>query len=237
MMKSTHQSTYSDHDDVLLLLPWLANGTLADGELEKVRNHLKVCLVCRRELSALEVVSATFHNTPSVDISYKPSFERLMVRIRQQESGASRGRSHASRDWLHRFGQWLRGSSGSRFLAPALAMAILAAFIPFVLQDTWRTEAPNVYQTLAMPGSMEKLAGNDVQVVFADGMSKQDISLLFKEIQGHILDGPSTRGVYTVRILPEQGLETALARLRQDKRVIFAEPALGPEQPSVKQGG
>ena len=39
------------HNDVKLLLPWYANGTLSAVEREKVRAHLETCVDCREELS------------------------------------------------------------------------------------------------------------------------------------------------------------------------------------------
>lgn len=39
------------HNDVKLLLPWYANGTLSALERDKVRTHLETCVDCREELS------------------------------------------------------------------------------------------------------------------------------------------------------------------------------------------
>jgi hypothetical protein len=39
-----------DHREVLELLPWYVNGTLAGGERSKVERHLSECLPCNAVL-------------------------------------------------------------------------------------------------------------------------------------------------------------------------------------------
>lgn len=234
MNKHTQKSVYSDHDDVLMLLPWYANGTLVGGDLDKVRNHLKVCLTCRRELASTEFLASSFQSDPILDISYKPSFERLMVRIRQDERANVTPVPQPSRgQWLNRFTDWLSDLASPKYLVPALATVTMAAVIPFLLRgESPVTDHAQIYQTLAMPGSMAKYAGNDVQLVFSDGTSKQDISRLVASVQGELVDGPSPKGVYTIRLSHGRDLSDALTRLRQDAKVVFAEPVLGPSSAS-----
>lgn len=229
MNKRSHQSVYSDHDEVLLLLPWFANGTLMSDDLEKVKNHLKVCLTCRRELAGFESLSASLLRQPSLEISYKPSFERLMVRIQQQEKVNLVAKRPARKNLLTRFGEWFSTWSAPTYLVPALATVTIAAFIPFLMRDDGlSSDTAQTFHTLAMPGSMANYVGSDIQVVFSDDVSKQEITNLISAIQADILDGPSDRGIYTVRIRADRDLQGSLARLRQNNRVVFAEPVLGP---------
>lgn len=230
MNKQTQKSVYSDHDDVLMLLPWYANGTLAGSDLDKVRNHLKVCLTCRRELASTEYLAVGLQREPVMEISYKPSFDRLMAQIRREEQAKAAPAPKAARaSGFARLADWLSDWMAPKYLVPALATVTMAAVIPFLL----RGEGPaigdaQVYQTLAMPGSMAKYAGSDVQLVFSDDASKQEISRLIASVQGELVDGPSPKGVFTVRIAQGRDLSEALARLRQDAKVVFAEPVLGP---------
>jgi hypothetical protein len=39
-------------------LPWLANGTLAGAELERVQAHVETCAHCRADLALLRTVHA-----------------------------------------------------------------------------------------------------------------------------------------------------------------------------------
>lgn len=231
MNKRTQHSVYSDHDEVLLLLPWFANSTLDKADLEKVRNHLKVCLTCRRELASFEMLASNLEREPAWESSYKPSFERLMVKIRQEQGAATAMAGSVPRQrWLERLGGWIAQWAAPRYLVPALATVTVAAVVPFLLRSEGVGSWPEpVYQTLAMPGSMAKFADSDVQVVFSDGVSRQEITGLIAAVQGELLEGPSPRGIYTVRIRSGRDLQASLAQLRQDERVVFAEPVLGPD--------
>ncbi|WP_045226237.1 zf-HC2 domain-containing protein [Methyloterricola oryzae] len=230
MNKQTQKSVYSDHDDVLMLLPWYANGTLVGSDLDKVRNHLKVCLTCRREMASAEFLVAGLQREPVMEISYKPSFDRLMVQIRREEQAKAAPAPKTARvSGLAHFAGWLSEWMSPKYLVPALATVTMAAVIPFLLRGEGpATDDAQVYQTLAMPGSMAKYSGSDVQLVFSGDASKQEISRLIAAVQGELVDGPSLKGVYTVRIAHGRDLAEALSRLRQDTKVVFAEPVLGP---------
>lgn len=236
MNKQTQKSVYSDHDDVLMLLPWYANGTLVGSDLDKVRNHLKVCLTCRRELASTEFLAAGLQREPVMEISYKPSFDRLMLQIRRDEQAKQAPAFKAARfSRFARLADWLSQWMAPKYLVPALATLTMAAVIPFLLRHEGpATGHAQIYQTLAMPGSMAKYSGSDVQLVFSDDASKQEIGRLITAVQGELVDGPSPKGVYTVRIAHGRDLAEALSRLRRDAKVVFAEPVLGPGLSSEK---
>jgi len=66
--------------------------------------------------------------------------------------------------------------------------------------------------------------------VFSDHVKQQQMSQILSSIQGRIISGPSSHGVYKVRIEGEQmtsaGILKTIALLRENTDVVFAEPAL-----------
>jgi len=71
------------HDDVIERLPWLVNGTLADGERREVEEHLAACPDCRAELSLTRETFELFsvHLPPRLLVAYAetPAGDRLTI--------------------------------------------------------------------------------------------------------------------------------------------------------------
>ncbi|MEQ1531380.1 MAG: hypothetical protein ABL925_18850, partial [Methylococcales bacterium] len=80
-MKPLHHNPYSAHQDISLLLPWYANKTLNGSEHRRVGQHLKVCLICRRELASLQQLAAAVQQEGSGDSAAQVSFSQLKKRI------------------------------------------------------------------------------------------------------------------------------------------------------------
>lgn len=244
-MNQKNQSPYSNHDEVWLLLPWYSNGSLEGKELELVRNHLRVCLTCRKELAAQETLSKTLQHASLVEISAKPSFERLMARIQEETRAPVKADGQAASRRFPRWPNILRQILTSRRLtlaaATGLAFAtvLLAISIPLFLSWT-PIETVQNYHTAANPDTLGNFAKNDVRVVFADHVTEREIADLLKSVRGQIVDGPTASRIYTIRISDSDGLETSitqfLQRLRESKTVIFAEPALPRTMGQPKEG-
>ncbi|WP_045224766.1 response regulator [Methyloterricola oryzae] len=114
-----------------------------------------------------------------------------------------------------------------------LALAILAVLggsVPMLLKDAAPGSSAPAYHTLATQGSMQQFGRNDVRLVFSDEALQKDLTALLLSVNASIVGGPSAHGVYTVRIgdgtVPEPAVADALARLKADKAVLLAEPAL-----------
>lgn len=233
-MNNIKESAYAGHEEILLLLPWLTTGTLKGAELERVQNHLKVCLTCRRELSTLETLSVRIQESSSPDVSAVPSFERLMLKIGQAapaEIPVARAAQPAKApQW---FGQWMATWFGMPSVRFACAATVLLMTLPLVLRDSSLGQSDALYHTLAMPGSMARLEENDLRVVFAQPLSPQQLNVLLSQIDGVVVNGPSTEGIYTIRIGGKssggQKVHAALSQLRQMPVVMLAEPALPPD--------
>jgi len=109
-------------------------------------------------------------------------------------------------------------------------VAVLAGAAPLLLHEDAPSPDASVFHTLASQGSMQQFSRNDLRLVFSDDALQKDLTALLLAVNGTLVGGPSAHGVYTVRIgdgaVPEQTLAAALARLRADKSVLLAEPAL-----------
>lgn len=65
------------HTRAFELLPWLINGTLAGAEREAVEQHVRACIVCRRELKEQQRLHASVRARRTADVSAEAGFDRL----------------------------------------------------------------------------------------------------------------------------------------------------------------
>ncbi len=223
-MKSLHDNPYSAHQDISLLLPWYVNKTLHGAEVEKVENHIKVCLTCRRELTSLYRLSAAVRQDGHIDSAAMASFSRLKKRIHTaDESDEAESKSvdlsARSRGYNKKF-----NISLSAFAMAAVL--VLSVLLPRFI-DT-RSIPTNDYRTLSDTKNVQANGHHSFSVIFADGTGRGQIDKMLASVHGRIIDGPSAQGIYTVaidrKLAPEEVLNVVVA-MRKDSRVIFTEPA------------
>ena len=74
-----------------------------------------------------------------------------------------------------------------------------------------------------------------IRVVFAGNVALDDMNRVLRSVDAQVIAGPSEAGVYTLGLAPStaggSGVDQALAQLRADSRVRFAEPADAYEAP------
>jgi hypothetical protein len=245
-MNQDNTSPYAGHEEMSLLLPWYANGTLSAVESDRVKQHLGVCLTCRKDLAQLETIARSVAHEALVEISPKPAFDRLMARIQADQdarpvAAAPAGERKPLRSWLQNASAFISETLLTHRMGAALATLLLAVFVPLLLRGTG-SGVGNDYHTLATTGGMNRFEKTDVRVVFDAKVTEGEISQLLNAVQGRIVDGPSSLGVYTVRIQEADGaspVSQAVSRLRRDKGVMLAEPALAPaaDESHPKEGG
>lgn len=199
------------HTRAFELLPWLINGTLAGTEREAVEQHVRACIVCRRELKEQQRLHASVRARRTADVSAEAGFDRLDSEL-DAAADAARPR------WRFTY------AIATKFAAAAAAgVAVLAILL-------WFTPLPNLdrggYQTLATPPADAAL----VDIVFAEETTAAQMQDLLADIDGEIVAGPSRLGRYSVRVASDQSsdqqLDKLLHVLAADPRVRFAGPAL-----------
>lgn len=204
------------HRESVELLPWLVNCTLDDAERERVERHVSQCVTCRRELEAARALQAAVTSKEG-DWAATDSLARMHARLLEEEAGLSlQGLRRAlARAWNHAR-LWAQGALVIQFAIIALVGGALAiAFLP-------ARPGPALYHTLgnAAPAVSARSA---VAVMFNGERSEHEIRRLLLRMNARVVDGPSPVGVYTLEVRNDQQ-EAALALLREDPAVAFAEP-------------
>lgn len=241
-MNTEDSKAYSNHDEIWLLLPWYATGHLVAEEQERVKSHLNVCLICRRELADQAVLAKHLQHEPALEISTKPSFDRLMARIQSVESSPvvqSKPQQQSKRPSLTSWVNQLLDGLNPLQLAAACTGLLLAFSLPFL--NLQPQESGPSFHTVADSGSLDRFEATDLRVIFAEQFTEQQIVTLISSIHGRIVDGPSPNGLFTIRLPATSGGATgvgpALEQLRGNPGVVFAEPAIPqPSLPMVEKG-
>jgi hypothetical protein len=224
-MNDANPNPYSRHDEIVLLLPWFVNKTLDDAETKAVEHHLKVCLVCNREIAKLQRLSLAVKQADAPEASSaQASFSRLQARIHGPARMAAAGLHKQVKPERRRFN--IAFPTFSYRIAAALLLGFL--LIPgYLFVDGAKKQPENRYRTLASSEIIP--ARNDqIRVAFSDSTDSGQKTSLIGSIAGEIVEGPNAMGVYLIRLKqgsdPQQVLET-LTTLRKNPEVVFAEPA------------
>jgi hypothetical protein len=225
-MNNQPVNPYSSHQEISLLLPWYVNNTLSALETKAVESHIKVCLTCKRELAQLNKLAYAVANTDTLSSAAQASFSQLQKRIHQHESSFEKPRIPAKSTSLQRFIANGLNFFNKPYLVPAMMALFLTASIPsYLVFDQFRG---NEYRTLSNSQNLDQ--SNDIKIIFADSVDRQEIKLLIQQAHGQIIDGPTKDGIYLIR-LQEIGKDQnrpildTLNSLRKNTNVVFAEPA------------
>lgn len=203
-----------DHGRAFELIPWLVNGSLSPAERDTVEQHVRDCIVCRRELREQQRLNGAIRAQPTIHVTPQLGFEQL-DRALDAPGGAPRRR--------HRY-----AAAGPFAVAAAAGLALLA----FLL---WLSPppAPPPYSTLATPAAGAAL----LDVVFTLETTTGDVRALLERIGGEIVGGPSDVGRYRVRVNddgaagPADDVERAIAQLEADSHVRLVARALAENGP------
>jgi hypothetical protein len=215
------------HEEARQLLPWLANGTLAGAELERVRGHLDECQDCRELLDRERGLRAAAQ--PEPPLSAQHAFAALLPRLGAQEAGkqeapgarrpepaGSRRRATPGRwDGLAAANdpRWLRALAALQLgIIAALALGLTLALV------SPRGHEPS-YRTL---GAHAAAAGNIV-VSFDPATPERELRRILQASGGRIADGPTATGAWILAVAPDEA-RPALQRLRVESAVTLAEP-------------
>lgn len=211
----THETM--SHDAAIELLPWLVNDSLQGSERDAVQTHAMNCIICRREVAELEALQQSIHAMAAE--APPPDMRRINARIDAQLERAGRGR------------QLLEGVRAF-FASPWRAAFVAQSIVLVAVAAMWLqggTGEPE-FRTLSTAETLP--AGNYLRVVFDPTLEQAAIDALLAEAGLGVAAGPTERGVITLRFadaLAETDRAAVAEALRNDARVLFAQPVVGGE--------
>jgi len=184
------------------LLPWLVNGTLSGSERHDVEQHLEFCTQCQQEIALLEQMRTEIKET-STSSPGEIGLNRLLNKIQNEQTAPdARPQTHTS--------------------AWRTAFAIAASLIIFIqaglLLDSWYLSKPMV--PLAGPQTY----GLVLQVSFVPTATEAQIREVITGVHATFIDGPSSLGLYHIRLDPrtanESSIPKTIEQLRQHTTII-----------------
>src|SRR5687767_2055334 len=221
------------HGECWNLLPWIANESAAARDLARVEEHLRDCRECQEELSFQRQLREAIRSEEAIVLAPQTSLQKLMQRID----------SVADMDDEHEVAPAAAEPVVARRAPPRLrwlpiAAAVQGIAIAGLLAALWsqsRDElAAGRYSVLTTP-TAAVAGGPVIRVVFGGNVALDDMNRVLRSIDAQIIAGPSEAGVYTLGLASgaadKSGVEKAIAQLRADGRVMFAEPAVASEAP------
>jgi len=212
-------NTHTDHLDAQDALPWLANGSLAGAELERVQAHIATCAQCRADLALLRTVHAA---GPGPDLDFDP--DRALARLMPQlDAPPVQARTGLLQRWRDRAAAndrtWLRAAVAFQFGAIAVLAALLA-------RPSGQPDSPASYRVLGAAGANGMAR---VVVTFRPETPEAELRRIVRASGARIVGGPTVTDAWLVGA--DGRLDPVLARLRAEPAVTLAEPLVVDKQP------
>jgi hypothetical protein len=216
-MNAGHQA----HEEAQSLLPWLANGSLAGAELERVQSHVKVCAACRAELALLHTLRAANVDTaPAGDAD--AALARLLPRLDAPDAPNAPGQPLVQASpmpvphgWRARLAandrSWLRAAAAAQFcvIVALGAMLIRSPASPGVQADAYRVLG-------ASAGARHGLV-----LAFNPETPEREIRRIVLASGARVVGGPTATGAWLLET--ETAPSAVMARLRAEPAESLAE--------------
>jgi hypothetical protein len=231
------------HEEVWLLLPWLANGRLAPAEREMAEEHVRRCADCERELAVQHLMGNAFTEPDRVTYAPGPSFRKLMHRIDGDTSATETKTRKAPAPHKRPDGRRLVGGSWAARLShvslwrpPGLAWAasfLLLFGITGMMVTAYRWSQPNFRTHTDTPA----VTPNVLHIALDRSIPIGEVEELLRTGGARIVEGPGPGNTGVLGVTPvgvvagqtpvssaNKQLRALSARLRTDPRVLWVEP-------------
>jgi len=245
----------SRHEEVWLLLPWLATGRLAPAEREMAEDHVRRCTACEQELAVQHLMGNALNEPDRVTYAPGPSFRKLMDRIDSDSSASATqtrkpaartaGRSATVSSLAARLGHV------SLWRPPGLAWAasfLILFGVTGMVATAYRWSQPR-YTT-----HTDDAAGRSVvlHIALDPSLPMGEVEDLLRTGGARIVEGPRNTGELGVTPIgvvsgqtsagsADRQLRALSARLRTDPRVLWVQPlpdegtAVDPRAPDAQE--
>jgi hypothetical protein len=211
----------SEREEIEMLLPWHAAGTLSPADARRVKRAIDADPELGRqfELAREELVGAV-HVNETLGVPSGRMLERLLSQI---DVETARQHQIAPIGLFERFSTWLASAKPRSLAYVSVATGAIIFLQAAVITAMVMSQGERGgYMAASAPATNP---GSFAMVQFVPQTSAAEISAFLKNNKLAIVDGPNADGLFKVRIaaqaLPKQALAEAVWRWRQDKVVGF----------------
>ncbi len=237
------------HEEIWLLLPWLANDRLSGAERERAEEHVRICNACAQELAVQRRMCDALSAPERVTYAPGPSFRKLLERIDGPDAQSPRGAESASppprpegvvaRDRG-------RGRTGNAALWRPPGFAWAASFLVMVgitamVATAYRWSEPLYVTKSDTP--VETHGQGVLHIAFDRELTIGEVEELLRADGARVVSGPDATGIFGIAPVARAGgsakqpLRRLSDRLRADPRVRWVEPIDTDDTASEKSPG
>lgn len=215
-----------ERENLSELLPWYANGTLSDSEMNAVEKALDSDPTLRLELDLiLEDMTATAElaEEASVPVHMEQRFQAQLHQLfDKREMYQSTNLVEKERWSISSFLSNLFPTQSFAYAAGAL-MLVVAVQAGFIVSLTQDSRAPTKFQT-ATGGESAASNGVNYLIQFSPNAEINEVSAFLSQKQGIIVEGPTPDGFYKVKFDIEQSADLEAKFAENNNLVSLALP-------------
>lgn len=220
------------NEEAARLLPWYVNGRLSAADMDRVASHLQRCAICRDDLAREAAVHSLIKTDERVEYAPQAGLAKTLSRIDELARDAP-VHDHDRTDpgpaaWAPASRAERRTGAVQWLTAAVVLQAVALGWLGVSLRHASEGAAVPNYHTLSTDS--RPVSAAHLRVVFDPVMSLAQLGALLTEDHLAIVSGPSSAGAYTLAstepVTDAAQLDSVVARLRGDRRVLFAESAI-----------
>lgn len=230
------------HRETWLQIPWYVNDRIDSSLRARLDVHLQNCGPCREELARQRQIHAAMSADTGVDVLPSASLQRLRQRLDAAAAPAATPGTEVMAAGMSATGvRAVEMQAGGTPGAAAPVTDARGAGAPAVRDASWRWLAaaavvlvlglalfatrtplpPAAYHTVSDAG--ERAPREVLRVVFTPQTTVERLQFLLGQAKAQIVAGPTEAGVYSLAMTEGQPVAVALAQLRRQPEVRFAE--------------
>ena len=212
-----------DREEIEILLPWHAAGTLSRRDAERVERALATDQeLARRFTLVREELAETIHLNESLGAPSARAMEKLFAAIDAESATARKPRF--SFDLRTKVAEFFAGF-GPRTMAFASGAAVLVILLQAGVIGGMLIKNDQSYGTAAAPPI--KVESIDLLVTFVPQATTEQVTKFLHDHRATIVDGPKGPGMYRLRFeadgSPKAEADRVVKELQQSRNVVSSE--------------
>lgn len=217
--------TFSEREEIEMLLPWYVSGKLDRADFERVERYLGDHPDMRKQLDLIgDEQHQTITANETLGAPAPGALDRLRAAIAAETPEPSRLAQAGQSLWQELKSLLSNPTPRAVQWAGAAAALVLIAQAGIIGSLITPATGPGTTFTTASGPQSDVKAGTVVLVRFAPGATSSAMAKLLASVEGQIVAGPKPGGLYEVRVSSEKlskaDRDAIITKLKADSKVV-----------------